>query len=43
MKTLFNLFSWWKTSAIIFKKHYFIGGIDLFLFTDFSLTPQSAF
>ncbi len=34
MKILFSLFSWWKTPAIIFKKRYFRGGIDLFLFAD---------
>ncbi len=43
MKNLFSIFSEWKTSAIVFKKRYFIGGIDLFLFADFLLTSQSAF
>ncbi|WP_259674308.1 hypothetical protein [Helicobacter pylori] len=43
MQNPFSVFSWWKTSAIVFKKRYFIGGIDLFLFADFSLTSQSAF
>ncbi|EJB22541.1 hypothetical protein HPCPY6311_1267 [Helicobacter pylori CPY6311] len=28
MKNPFSLFSWWKTSAIIFKKRYFIGGFS---------------
>ncbi len=27
MKNPFSLFSWWKTSAIVFKKRYFIGGL----------------
>ncbi|EQL63048.1 hypothetical protein N406_08180 [Helicobacter pylori FD577] len=37
MKILFILFSEWKTSAVIFKKCYFIVRFYLFLFTDFSL------
>ncbi len=28
MKILFSVFSWWETSAIIFKKRYFIGGFS---------------
>ncbi|EMR60282.1 hypothetical protein HPCPY1662_0822 [Helicobacter pylori CPY1662] len=30
MKILFSLFSEWKTSAVIFKKRYFIGGLIFF-------------
>ncbi|ACD48688.1 hypothetical protein HPSH_06430 [Helicobacter pylori Shi470] len=28
MKILFSVFSWWKTSAVIFKKRYFLGGLS---------------
>ncbi len=28
MKNPFSFFSEWKTSAVIFKKHYFIGGFS---------------
>ncbi|AHN39195.1 hypothetical protein HPOKI154_04550 [Helicobacter pylori oki154] len=42
VKTLFSLFSEWKTSAIILKKRYFIGGL-IFFFADFSLTLQKRF
>ncbi len=28
MKILFSVFSEWKTSAIVFKKRYFIGGFS---------------
>ncbi|WP_199490491.1 hypothetical protein [Helicobacter pylori] len=28
MKILFSVFGWWKTSAVIFKKRFFIGGFS---------------